>query len=605
MTQAWQKIRQAAQTAWPKIQQAGQTAWRWFLDFYKHRPRTAIASLIAIILLAVIAGSCAGSRKNLGEEASLTYKVKRSPLTISVTDSGSIENREKVIVRSQVQGRAAIIWLIDEGRAVKKDDLLVELDSSSFEDSKVDIQIQVENGTAGVVRASETLAVTKNQAEADIEKAELTLKFAELALEKYKEGEYPEALQKAQADIAIAKEEVRRSEEKLGWSQKLSEQEFITRSELQADELALKRDQINLQTAENRLKLLEKYTYPEQMEKLQSDAKQATLALDRVKRKAKADILQAEVDLRTKESGYERLIDKLNKIVDQIKNCRITAPVDGMVVHATSIGNNRWRDPLAIGQTVNERQDLICLPTTGAMNAEFRIQEASLTKAKLGTTAQITLDALPGRKFSGRITKTAALPDATQSFWNSDLKEYNCQIEIDPPTDDLRPGMSCNIEIIVKELDDVLYVPIQAVLRINDSPTVYLKTMRGYVSRPVKTGLDNNRMIHILSGLEEGDEVLLSPPLKAAERTTRKEPSPARKYDADRPPIRPEQIPSEQRMPSETTKPAATETARQPDQQLQPSGDSVQHPGERPRQSDQTPRPERRNPPHHTERQSP
>lgn len=549
--------------------------WKRAGVFYRRRPRVAIGLLAGLIILAVLGRGCS-KKAGDGGVASMLYKVVRAPLTISVTETGTIENREKIVIRSQVQGAGAtIILLVEEGKAVEKGDLLVEMDSSGFEDSKTDAQIQVENGSASVVRARETFEVTKNQAAADIEKAGLNFKFAKLALEKYREGEYPEELQNAQADITIAKEEVRRSEEKLAWSQKLASEDFITRSELQADELALKRDQINLQMAENKLTLLEKYTHMEKVEKLQSDVKQAELALDRETRKARADILQAEVDLHVKEVGFSRQQDKMNKIMDQIKNCRIIAPAAGMVVYASSMSSGRrhgGQEPLAVGKTVNEREELIYLPTTGAMNVEFQVQEASLTKVSVGNDVRVTVHALTGMEFRGRLSKIAVLPDASQSFWNPALKVYNCQIELSPPTEGLRPGMSCNIEIVVQELKDVVYVPIQSVLRVNGTPTVYVMGMMGPAPRAIKTGLDNNRMIHVIEGLEKGEKVLLSPPLKAGERNKEEELSADKKSVEKEIPVEPSAPVVKTEMPAgQENKPGtADENSQKPERRRKP-----------------------------------
>jgi len=482
-------------------------------------PKRMMLGVVSAVVVLIIAGAVQSQRnKRAAKRADVPlYTVERGPLTISVTESGNIENKEKIIVRSQVQGtRATIIWLVDEGTAVKKGDLLTEIDASEFEDQLIDQQIQLENSIASVVRAEETLQVTKSQAEADVEKAELTLKFAKIDFEKYEEGEYPEEKQKAEANIAIAKEELKRAQDKLEWSKKLNSGGFITRSELQADELALKRKNIDLQLAESALNLLEKYTRGQQMEKRKSDVKQASLALDRAKIKANADIMQAEVDLRTKKSLHKRNKDKLDKTIEKITNCKITAPADGMVVYATSQSRGRHSrgEPLAVGQTVRERQELIHLPTTASMVARISIQETSLMKVKIGMTTRIIVDALPGEVFSGKLSKISALPDTTQSWLNPDLKVYNCEVDITDSGFGLRPGMSGHIEIIVAEYQDAIYVPIQTVLLVDDVPTVYVMTRIGPKPRKLKTGLDNNRMIHVLEGLEEGDQLLLAPPFK-------------------------------------------------------------------------------------------
>jgi HlyD family secretion protein len=130
----------------------------------------------------------------------------------------------------------------------------------------------------------------------------------------------------------------------------------------------------------------------------------------------------------------------------------------------------------------------------------------------------ITVDALPGKRFSGQIEKIAILPDSSRSWLNPELKFYNCEVSVFNSHEQMRPGLSCQIEIIVQELEDALYVPVQSVMLVDNKPTAYVKTRRGMEPRIVETGLDNNRMIHIIGGLEEGEEVLLAPPLDKSEK---------------------------------------------------------------------------------------
>ncbi|HUV39899.1 MAG TPA: hypothetical protein VMY39_09815, partial [Planctomycetota bacterium] len=93
------------------------------------------------------------------------------------------------------------------------------------------------------------------------------------------------------------------------------------------------------------------------------------------------------------------------------------------------------------------------------------------------------------------------------------LKVYDTEIYIDGDAGDLRAGMSCNAQILVAEYDDAVYVPIQSVVRIAGKPAVIVAGRNGPERRDVEIGLDNGQMVHILSGLEEGEKVLLAPPL--------------------------------------------------------------------------------------------
>jgi HlyD family secretion protein len=128
----------------------------------------------------------------------------------------------------------------------------------------------------------------------------------------------------------------------------------------------------------------------------------------------------------------------------------------------------------------------------------------------------VTVDALPGRKFSGRVTHIAPLPDAQSLWMNPDLKVYTTRIFIDGNDSAIRTGMSCQAEIVIENYADVLFVPVQAVLRVGGKPAVFVGSGSVFEPRTIETGLDNNRMIHVVSGLEPGETVLLTPPLSAA-----------------------------------------------------------------------------------------
>ncbi|MBL4590336.1 MAG: efflux RND transporter periplasmic adaptor subunit, partial [Phycisphaerales bacterium] len=190
-------------------------------------------------------------------------------------------------------------------------------------------------------------------------------------------------------------------------------------------------------------------------------------------------------------------------------------PADGMVVYATS-SEFSWRgdtQPLDEGQEVRERQELIHLPTADSMMVVIRVHESSLGKIKIGQKAELIVDALPDSIFTGIVTKIAPLPDAQSVFMNPDLKVYDTQIMIDGIYPALRTGMSCQATVLVDHYDDALAVPMQAVVGRNGQSVVYVVVGSESEPRIIETGLDNNAMIHVLSGLDEGDRVLLTPPL--------------------------------------------------------------------------------------------
>ena len=92
----------------------------------KPKPKRKRVMAIAILLVIVLAATALAyySRSNAEEEQVAVFAAKRGPLTIDVSVGGTIQNRDLVIVRSQVSRRLAILWLIPEGTSVEKGDLL-------------------------------------------------------------------------------------------------------------------------------------------------------------------------------------------------------------------------------------------------------------------------------------------------------------------------------------------------------------------------------------------------------------------------------------------------------------------------------------------------
>ena len=473
---------------------------------------------VALMMGALAMAGCGRETRSSVDAA--TFTVRRGPLEITIVETASIESREKVVVRSQATGRCTVISLVEEGRLVEEGDVLAELDSSEFEESRLQQEIVVENAEAKLINAREQLAITLSLGESEVEKAQLDLKFAKLDIIKYTKGEYPMELRQATSAITLAEEELKRAEDKLDWSNRLGDDGHVTRMELEGDQFAVKRASIELQVTRDKLALLEDYAHGQKLEKLDSDVKQATMSLDRAKRKAAANTIKAEADLRASESAHTQQKAKLEKTLAQIKACRITAPQAGMVVYATSQGGG-WRrrsEPLETGQQVTERQELFHLPATDDMSATIRVQEASLPKIRVGQPVRIKVEALKGKILAAELTKVGVLPDATQAWLNPDLKVFRCEANLTESDPALRPGMSSQAEIVVDRLKDAVYVPVQSVVKVAGRPTVYVSRRGKVKPRTVEVGQDNYRMVHVTSGLEEGEEVLLVPPLQASSR---------------------------------------------------------------------------------------
>jgi len=511
------------------------------------RTRLRLTIILAILLLAGLAAAAAlrfqaRAAQRRAVQARPVFTVPApGPLTIRIRETGTVRPRDQVVITSEVQGRPTILSLIPEGTIVEAGDLLIELDSSQLEENLLDQTIRVQNSEAAFIRARENLEVVRNQARADVMQAELNLRFAAEDMTMYREGEHPKRVKELEARIALSAEELQRARQAVEGSQVLFEERFISQNELQADELAARKAELNLDLARADLELLRQHTHQRRLDELTAAIDQTTLALDRVQRRTAADIIQAEAELSAREAELAQQRGRRDRIEEQIRKTRITAPRGGLVVYATSTQVS-WRgqaDPLAEGQEVRERQHLIHLPTTDAMIAEIKIPESRLQVVSRDMSATISIDALPGRRFNGRVTRIAPLPDATSVWMNPDLKVYNTEILLDETDPALKTGMSCTVEIEAAHYEQAIAVPVHAVVRHGRQPVVFVRAGNDFVPRPIEIGLDDNRLIHVTAGLEPGEHVLLAPPLADGDEERRApapEPIPADEPAAVAPP---------------------------------------------------------------------
>jgi hypothetical protein len=103
---------------------------------------------------------------------------------------------------------------------------------------------------------------------------------------------------------------------------------------------------------------------------------------------------------------------------------------------------------------------------------------------------------------------------------NPDLKVYLTEIKLDGKNPELRTGMSCQAEIVIEQIDNAMYVPVQSVVYSRGEHVAYVQNGSGFARTPVEIGLDNDRVVHVKSGLSASQKVMLAPPIEASSAPT-------------------------------------------------------------------------------------
>jgi multidrug efflux pump subunit AcrA (membrane-fusion protein) len=341
----------------------------------------------------------------------------------------------------------------------------------------------------------------------------LAIDFTKYArLETLGDGEARQSIRKYEDDVVLAAEEVGVAESRLAGTKRLFEKDFVTKIEMENDELALKRKAISKDAAQTDMDLYVKYEFPKQAEKLVSDYEESLRKLQRARKLAVSKLAQAEANLNSAEASYELQSRKRDELKVQIEKCVILATKPGLVVYGE--GNRSYyrdNDRIEEGATVRERQVIITIPDTTQMTVDVKVHESYVKKVVKGQKARITVDAFPDTPLTGEVFRIAVLPDSQNRWMNPDLKVYATSITVDGQHDWLKPGMSAEGEIVIEILKDVVKVPLQAVSQEGTETVVYLAS-KGMERRKVVTGSFDTSFIEIKEGLEAGDLVALRSP---------------------------------------------------------------------------------------------
>ena len=331
------------------------------------------------------------------------------------------------------------------------------------------------------------------------------------------DGEAKQQLRSLQDDLQVAQEELLLSQDRIAGQRRLESRGFITPTELEAEELNLNKANNKMEQEETSLKLYIQYTFPKDAEEKLSDYENAVMSYQRQVKENIAEKAQEAARYSSAERKFNLERVKLADVNEQIELATIIAQRPGLVVYGAADQNSmRFRsnsqEAIQEGATVRERQSILTIPDMREMAVKVNIHESAVQRVAVGQLVKVSVDAFPDEQLTGVVIKVAVVADSANSFMNPDLKVYPTTIKIDGTHDWLRPGMSAEIDILVRSLEDVVYVPIQAVTYFDDERVVYVSNRGRTERREIEVGTFSDSYIEILSGLEAGEEVLLLPP---------------------------------------------------------------------------------------------
>jgi len=503
-----------------------------FKGLFNNRIILTSVVISGIVFIALLAGFVFLQGAGSGP-ALVYYTAVKNDLPIVVTERGYLESQEQTIINCQVESYdrnsgssgVTILRIVPNGSVVKKGDLLVELDSAPIRDRLESEELEFQSDKSGLLQAEARWENQKTQNETSIAQAKLDLELAKLDREMYldeQSGTFKLAVEEIERQIdesrnAIleAQAALKLQETEMAGIEELFRLGYKGKSDLEQSRLSFMKSEAALAAAVNRLnnheasrQQLETYEKKKELLRLDGAVETAQRNLKQVEVTNSSELAQVEAQLFEARERVKRQESRIKSLKNRLENCMIYAPNDGMVVYARPEGGRFGNSPIAEGVSVRNRQELLKLPDLSKMQVRNQIHEAVLDQVDPGLPVTVRVDAFPNRSYRGEVSEVAVVPSENS---NTNAKTYDCVVVIPELVEQLKPGMTAVCEINVDRLEDIISVPVQAVVQDEDRTWIYVAAGNGVERRDVELGRNNDKFVQIRSGLAIGERVVLNP----------------------------------------------------------------------------------------------
>src|SRR6266498_1916503 len=225
--------------------------------------------------------------------------------------------------------------------------------------------------------------------------------------------------------------------------------------------------------------------------------------------KADQDLALAKAKLEDAQRTYDRLKDgntadivaaqaHVDAAQATVNMARIVAPFDGTVTEADSLPG----DQVAAGATAFRLDNL------DSLLVDVQVSEVDINSVKVGQPVTLTFDAILGKQYQGEVVEVAQAGTSSQG-----VVSFTVTVEITDPDEDVKPGMTAAVNIVVQEVKDAILIPNRAVRIVDGQRVVYLSVNGQPVKREVRLGVSSDTASVVAVGdVKAGDVIILNPP---------------------------------------------------------------------------------------------
>ncbi len=478
--------------------------------------------MLAVGAVVVVAGALTlggGAETPMADLGIPTAKVTQGRLLVSVTESGDIQPEKRTIISNSLSWPVVIQEVVEEGTRVAVGDLIIRFECKELLDAIEAEEIRLTNAESAYLQAKEIVQLNRQAMDNKLLKAQNKVIETEQDLEKFKLQDSPQQIEDARSEITLAEEELAQARDKLEFKRAVNANPQLespySQREIESEALAVARLELKLRKAQRTLEVLQVYDLPQELRNKELALQDARLELTRQEIEVRAEQVRVTSDEKAKKREFEMRTEKLAELRKERDLLETRADRPGLIVYDT--GGPWWRSnevTIAVGEKITPRQQLMVIPDMSSLQVETRVYESIVENVRLGVRAVVRLDSRPDASYTGTVTKVAPLP-SSQGYWGSNQKVFPLTVRFDELPDDLKPGMTAQVELVLDVLENVTQAPIAAIFTEQEQTYAWKLANGQPVRSVVKIGKMNDTTVEVLEGLAQQDVVLLAQPPQA------------------------------------------------------------------------------------------
>jgi HlyD family secretion protein len=250
-----------------------------------------------------------------------------------------------------------------------------------------------------------------------------------------------------------------------------------------------------------------KFEPPASIRQVNLDLERTIRSKEQLEQNYKLKVSQAQAKMQEITASLNQAERKLELMKNILEQFTIMAPEAGMVIY-----HRDWNGKKKIvGSTVSAWEPIVAtLPDLSVMLSKTFVNEVDIRRVKLDQEVNISLDAYPEKKLTGKVISVA---NVGEQNIKTDAKVFEVNILVNEKDTTLRPAMTTGNHIIADRIEVALYIPLEAIFNQGDSISfVHKKETIGFVRQEIKTGAVNDNYAVVLEGLKEKEMVSLAAP---------------------------------------------------------------------------------------------